>query len=78
MESVEALLAACRSGVLASIVPERAAEQAEDLHPVALASPQPVRRAGVLWRKGASRSAAALEFVALLRPAVQAVRRARS
>jgi LysR family cyn operon transcriptional activator len=71
MESVESLLAACRSGVLASIVPERAAQQAADLHSIALVSPQPVRRAGVLWRKGASRSAAAREFVALLRPAVR-------
>lgn len=74
MESVESLLAACRSGVLASIVPERAAEQAQDLCSIALASPQPVRRAGVLWRRGASRSAAAREFVALLRPAVRKVR----
>jgi LysR family transcriptional regulator, cyn operon transcriptional activator len=71
MESVESLLAACRSGGLASIVPERAAEQAEYLHRIALVSPQPVRRAGVLWRKGASRSAAAKEFIALLRPAVR-------
>jgi LysR family transcriptional regulator, cyn operon transcriptional activator len=74
MESVESLLAACRSGVLASIVPERAADQAADLHSIALVSPQPVRRAGVLWRKGASRSAAAQEFVVLLRPAVRNAR----
>jgi LysR family cyn operon transcriptional activator len=72
MESVESLLAACRSGILASIVPERAAQQAPELHSIALFSPQPVRRAGVLWRKGASRSAAAREFIALLRPAVLA------
>lgn len=68
MESVEALLAACRSGVLASIVPERAAEQAPGLHRITLTAPELVRRAGVLWRKGASRSAAALAFIALLRP----------
>jgi LysR family cyn operon transcriptional activator len=71
MESVESLLAVCRSGVLASVVPERAAKQAEDLHSIALVSPQLVRRAGVLWRKDASRSAAAQEFIALLRPAVR-------
>jgi LysR family cyn operon transcriptional activator len=71
MESVESLLGACRSGVLASIVPERAAQLAPGLHSVALVSPQLVRRAGVLWRKGASRSAAAREFVALLRPSVR-------
>lgn len=71
MESVESLLAVCRSGVLASVVPERAAKQAADLHSIALVSPQLVRRAGVLWRKDASRSAAAQEFIALLRPAVR-------
>lgn len=71
MESVESLLAVCRFGVLASIVPERAAHQAVGLHSIALVSPQPVRRAGVLWRKGASRSPAAREFVALLRPATK-------
>jgi LysR family transcriptional regulator, cyn operon transcriptional activator len=74
MESVESLLAVCRSGVLASILPERAAEQASDVRRIFLVSPQPVRRAGVLWRKGASRSAAAQEFVALLRPAVRSTR----
>ena len=73
MESVESLLAVCRSGVLASVVPERAAKQAAYLHSIALVSPQPVRRAGVLWRKDASRSAAAQEFIALLRPAVRNV-----
>jgi LysR family transcriptional regulator, cyn operon transcriptional activator len=74
MESVESLLAACRFGVLASVVPERAAQQAADLRSVALVPPLPVRRAGVLWRKGASRSAAAQEFIALLRPAARPVR----
>lgn len=69
MESVDALIGVCRSGGLASIVPERAAQQAADLHTVALTSPQLLRQAGVLWRRGASRSAAALEFVARLQPA---------
>lgn len=68
MESVESLLAACRSGGLASIVPERAATlQGGDLARIALRSPQPIRRAGILWRKGASRSAAASKFVVLMR-----------
>ena len=70
MESVESLVAACRSGSLASIVPERAALQARDLHAIELTSPRPVRRAGVLWRRGASRSVAARKFVALLEPTV--------
>lgn len=67
MESVEALIAACRSGDLASIVPERAARLATDLHAIDLTAPPLVRHAGILWRRGASRSTAALEFVALLR-----------
>ncbi|WP_137893465.1 transcriptional regulator CynR [Ramlibacter sp. 2FC] len=67
MESVEALLGVCRCGDLASIVPERAARQAPDLRAIALTAPQMVRHAGLLWRRGASRSAAAREFAALLR-----------
>lgn len=66
MESVEALLGVCRFGDLASIVPERAARQAPDLHAIALTEPQMVRHAGILWRRGASRSPAAREFAALL------------
>lgn len=64
MESIESLIAACRSG-LASIVPERAAMQASGVLTIPLAAPL-VRRAAVLWRRGASRSAAAREFVNLL------------
>lgn len=66
MESVEALLGVCRFGDLASIVPERAARQAPDLHAIALTEPQMVRHAGILWRRGASRSPAARSFAALL------------
>jgi len=67
MESVDALLGVCRCGDLASIVPERATRQAPDLHVIALSAPKFVRHAGILWRRGASRSAAAREFAALLR-----------
>ena len=67
MDSVEALLGVCRNGDLASVVPERAARQARDLPAIALTAPEIVRRAGILWRRGASRSAAAREFAALLR-----------
>jgi len=66
MESVEGLLDVCRWGELASIAPERAAQQASDLHAINLHSPTMLRQAGILWRKGASRSRAALEFAALL------------
>lgn len=71
MESVEALMAACRTGALASIVGERAARQSPGLRSIPLVSPQAVRRAGVLWRRGGSRSPAAREFVALLKPAAR-------
>jgi LysR family cyn operon transcriptional activator len=67
MESVEALVGVCRYSDLASIVPERAALQAPDLHTLELTEPQMVRHAGLLWRRGASRSAAARAFAALLR-----------
>jgi LysR family cyn operon transcriptional activator len=66
MDSVESLLGVCRHSDLASIVPERAARQAPDLHAIVLTEPQLVRHAGILWRRGASRSAAARAFAALL------------
>jgi LysR family cyn operon transcriptional activator len=68
MESVEGLLDVCRWGDLASIAPERAAQRASDLHAINLHSPAMLRHAGILWRKGASRSRAALEFAARLKP----------
>lgn len=68
MESVEASLGVCRwSHDLATIVPERAAMQCPDLHPVMLDAPGLVRSAGLLWRRGATRSAAAQEFARRLR-----------
>jgi len=70
MESVEALLGVCRGGDLASIVPERAARQAPDLHAAHLTAPSIVRHAGILWRRGASRSAAALAFAEHMRVAL--------
>lgn len=66
MESVSALINACASGELATIVPERAAAMATGFRAIALTGPQPARHAGILWRKGASRSVAAQAFVALL------------
>lgn len=65
--SVEALLGVCRHGDLATIAPDRAASQASDLTRIPLTRPEMVRHAAVLWRRGASRSAAAREFAALLR-----------
>lgn len=75
IESVDALIGVCRWSLLASIVPERAALQAPDLKALALRSPQIVRQAGILWRRGSSRSAAAREFAALLRPTAPKISR---
>ncbi len=68
MESVEALMGVCRwSTELATIVPERATWQYPDLRVAALDAPGMVRSAGLLWRRGASRSVAAQEFARRLR-----------
>ena len=64
---IEALAA---GGAFDSIVPERAARRATDLQVISLHAPQIVRQAGILWRRGASRSTAALEFAALLKTKV--------
>lgn len=68
MESVEALLGVCRwSRDLATIVPERAIKQYPDVQAIPLDAPGMVRSAGLLWRLGASRSAAAQAFACRLR-----------
>lgn len=68
MESVNALIEACKTGILATIVPERAASMDKTkFQAISLNSPQPIRHAGILWRKGASRSVAALAFIKELR-----------
>jgi LysR family cyn operon transcriptional activator len=67
--SVEALIAVCRHGDLASILPERAARLARDVTVMTLTAPVVVRHAGLLWRRGASRSTAAREFADRLRRA---------
>lgn len=72
MESVEAMIGVCRCGhALASIVPERAARLAPDLHAIALTEPEMVRHAGLLWRRGVSHSVAVREFAAQLRTVQQ-------
>ena len=69
--SVESLIAVCRHGTLASIVPERAARQASGVTVLSLTAPSIVRHAGLLWRRGASRSTAAREFADRLRIAAR-------
>ena len=64
MESDNALIEACKTGILATVVPERAASMNQDqFRAVPLTDPRPIRHAGILWRKGASRSVAAQAFV---------------
>lgn len=70
-ESVESLLGVCRFGDLATIVPDRAARQAQDLKTIYLTAPQIVRHAGILWRRGSSRSPAAKEFGSMLLSALR-------
>jgi len=66
MESVSATITACEGGELATIVPERAAAMNPRMRALAISDRQPVRHAGVLWRKGGSRSVAAEAFVQLM------------
>jgi LysR family transcriptional regulator, cyn operon transcriptional activator len=66
MESVSATIAACESGDLATIVPERAAAMNPHMRAIVITDPQPVRHAGILWRRGGSKSAAAEAFAGLL------------
>lgn len=73
MGSVESLIALCRWGDMATIVPERAAQQAGDMVAIRLTSPTIIRTAGLLWRRGASYGTAAREFAALLAPAKRAL-----
>lgn len=73
MDSIESLLKVCRDAATATLIPERAAQHAEDLRVIRLHSPTPRRSAGVLWRRGGARNVAALEFVRLL--AVEPTRR---
>ncbi|MBO9514843.1 MAG: transcriptional regulator CynR [Variovorax sp.] len=72
MGSVESLIALCRWGDMATIVPERAAQQATDMVAIHLISPQLIRTAGLLFRRGTQYSAAAREFAAHLAPAARA------
>ena len=68
IESVSALIESCSAGNLATIVPERAANFSKEFHVIQLKNPTPIRRAGILWRKGTAYSKAATAFVQLLRP----------
>jgi LysR family transcriptional regulator, cyn operon transcriptional activator len=67
MESINGLLSACSKSTLVTVVPERAVAKSPHLHVLALTNPALLRQAGILWRKGASKSLAALTFVDVLK-----------
>ena len=68
IESVSALIESCLFGNLATIIPERAAPNNKEFNIIQLKNPTPIRRAGILSRKGSAYSKAAAAFVQILKP----------
>ena len=68
IESVSALIESCLFGNLATIIPERAAPNNKEFNIIQLKNPTPIRRAGILSRKGGTDSKAATAFVQILKP----------
>ena len=68
IESVSALIESCLFGNLATIIPERAAPNNKEFNIIQLKNPSPIRRAGILSRKGSTYSKAATAFVQILKP----------
>jgi LysR family transcriptional regulator, cyn operon transcriptional activator len=66
MESIDALISTCKASHLITIAPERAVRGYLELMAIPIQQPTLLRHAGVLWRRGASRGAAATEFARLL------------
>jgi LysR family transcriptional regulator, cyn operon transcriptional activator len=71
MESIDALISTCIAPHLVTIVPERAVAGHTNLLAIPIQQPSLLRHAGILWRKDASRSAAAIEFARILRANVR-------
>lgn len=65
--SIEALVAAVRSGQLLTILPERAFVEDAELVGTALRDPAPLRTSALLWNRHTFRSAAARTFAALVK-----------
>ena len=70
IESVSSLIESCLHGNLATIIPERAAPANKEFHMIHLQNPMPIRKAGVLMRKGSRFSKAAAAFIAIVKSAM--------
>lgn len=67
IDSVDALLQLVQRGVAAAFLPGRMAVRAARVRLLQVTEPSPVRPAGLVWRRSAYRSAAALAFADVLR-----------
>jgi LysR family cyn operon transcriptional activator len=70
IESVSSLIESCLYGNLATIIPERAAPKNKVFHMIHLQNPMPIRKAGILIRKGSSSSKAANAFIKIVKSAI--------
>jgi LysR family cyn operon transcriptional activator len=70
MDATHAMLGLVRVSQIGAIVSEHTMVDAPDLRRVALENPTPLRTPGLLWRAGASRSAACRSFIATVRSIV--------
>ena len=67
IESVSSLIESCLQGNLATIIPERAAPTNKEFHIINLLNPTPIRKAGILLRKGNTYSKAADAFIKIVK-----------
>jgi len=70
IESVNSLIESCLHGNLATIIPERAAPASKEFNIISLHNPVPIRKAGVLLRKGGTYSKAADAFIKVIKAAL--------
>jgi len=71
MSSIESLLNTVRTGLVGTIVSERAFGSDPELSKVRITHPTTIRTAALLWHRGRYRTPAAREFAALFRGAYQ-------
>ena len=70
IESVSSLIESCLYGNLATIIPERAAPTNKEFHMIFLQNPMPIRKAGILMRKGSVSSKAAAAFIKIVKSTI--------
>jgi LysR family transcriptional regulator, cyn operon transcriptional activator len=73
MSSIESLLNTVRTGLVGTIVSERAFGDDSELSKVRITHPTTIRTAALLWHRGRYRTPAAREFAALFRDAYQKI-----